>query len=77
MVEHQITLSNLNRLIFGSGDRTTKQQDKSPKAEQNNTAAEESETSPSNDESHEPKEAKDMDAFRIRPTSMQPNTLFH
>ena len=56
LVEHKITVSNLKLLIFGKGDKTIKQQDKSPKAEQNNSAAEESETSPSNHESHEPKE---------------------
>ncbi|CZH83719.1 IS66 family transposase [Legionella pneumophila] len=56
LVEHKITVSNLKRLIFGKGDKATKQQDKSPKAEENTAAAEESETSSSNDESHEPKE---------------------
>ncbi|WP_182352557.1 hypothetical protein [Legionella sp. PC1000] len=56
MVEHKITVSNLKRLIFGIGDKATKQQDKSPKEEENNADAEESETSPSNDESYEPKE---------------------
>ncbi|WP_019215463.1 hypothetical protein [Legionella tunisiensis] len=30
LVEHKITVSNLKRLIFGKGDKTTKQQDKSP-----------------------------------------------
>lgn len=58
LVEHKITVSNLKRLIFGKGDKTTKQQDKSPKAEQNNTAPEEPAPSASNDENHEPKEPK-------------------
>ncbi|WP_115711621.1 hypothetical protein [Legionella sainthelensi] len=52
LVEHKITVSNLKRLIF----ETTKQQDKSSKAEENTTDAEESEANPSNDESNEPKE---------------------
>ncbi|EEZ95558.1 hypothetical protein LLB_0734 [Legionella longbeachae D-4968] len=61
LVEHKITASNLKQLIFSKGDKATKQQqDKSPKAEQNNTAAEESETSPSNDESHEPKDPRGL-----------------
>lgn len=55
LVEHKITVSNLKRLIFGKGDKTTKQQDKSPKAEQNNTTAEEPAPTPSNEESHIPK----------------------
>ena len=58
LVEHKITVSNLKRLIFGKGDKSTKQQDKSPKTEQNNTAPEEPVPSASNDESHEPKESK-------------------
>src|SRR5687768_3126215 len=41
LVEHKITVSNLKRLIFGKGDKATIQHDKSPKAEQNNTAPEE------------------------------------
>jgi transposase len=57
LIEHKITVSNLKRLIFGKGDKTTKQEVKSPKAEENNAEAEESETSPSNDEGHEPKES--------------------
>ena len=56
LVEHKITVSNLKRLIFGKGNKSTKQQDKSPKEEESNADAEESETSPSNDESYEPKE---------------------
>jgi hypothetical protein len=56
LVEHKITVSNLKRLLFGKGDKSTTQQDKSPKAEENTADAEESEASPSNDESHEPKE---------------------
>ena len=55
LVEHKIAVSNLKWLIFGTGDKTTKQQDKSPKAEENNADAEEFEASPSNNESHEPK----------------------
>ncbi|WP_174714452.1 hypothetical protein [Legionella sainthelensi] len=56
LVEHKITVSNLKRLISGKGDKTTKQQDKSPKAEEYYAVAEESENSPSNDETHVPKE---------------------
>lgn len=58
LVEHKITVSNLKRLIFGKGDKATKQYDKSSKAEQNNTAPEEPALSASNDENHEPKEPK-------------------
>ncbi|AGH55338.1 IS66 family transposase [Legionella pneumophila] len=54
LVEHKITVSNLKRLIFGKGDKTTKQQDKSP----NNTAPKEPALGASKDESHEPKEPK-------------------
>ncbi|KGP62323.1 hypothetical protein EP47_01765 [Legionella norrlandica] len=43
LVEHKITVSNLRRLIFGKGDKTTKQQDKPPKVKQNNSASEGSE----------------------------------
>ncbi|WP_278043666.1 IS66 family transposase [Legionella cincinnatiensis] len=56
LIEHKITVSNLKRLIFGKGDKTTNQQDKFPKAEENNADTEESETSPLNDENHESKE---------------------
>ncbi|WP_273198967.1 MULTISPECIES: IS66 family transposase [Legionella] len=58
LVEHKITVSNLKRLIFGKGDKATKQQDNSLKKEQNNTAPEEPVPSTSNDESHEPKVSK-------------------
>lgn len=58
LIEHKITVSNLKRLIFGKGDKATKQQDKSPKTEQNNTAPEAPVPSASNDESHESKESK-------------------
>ncbi len=74
LVEHKITVSNLKRLIFGKGDKATKQQDKSQKEEENNAAAEESETSPSNDESYEPKEPTGHGRLRIPPTSMHRNT---
>jgi hypothetical protein len=73
LIEHKITVSNLKRLIFGKGDKATKQQDKSPKTEQNNTAPKEPVPSASNDESHE----WGMGAFRILPISMQVNTPFH
>ena len=58
LVEHKITASNLKRLIFCIGDKVTKQQDKSPKAEQNNTVPEELALGASKDESHDPKEPK-------------------
>lgn len=58
LVEHKITVSNLKRIIFGKGDKTTKPDDKSPKAEENNTVPEEPAPSASKDESHEPKEPK-------------------
>lgn len=58
LVEHKITVSNLKRLIFGKGVKVTKQQDKSPKSEQNNTAPEEPALSASIDESHKPQKAK-------------------
>jgi len=47
-IDHKITVSNSKQLIFGKGDKTTKQQDKSPKAEQNNTGPEEHASSASN-----------------------------
>jgi transposase len=70
LVEHKITLSNLKRLIFGKGDKTTKQQDKSPKAEENNADAEESEAGLQMMRAMSPKNPQDMDAFSIQPTSM-------
>ncbi|WP_258956787.1 hypothetical protein [Legionella sainthelensi] len=75
LVEHKITVSNLKRLIFGKGDKTTKQQDKSSKAEENNAGAEESETSPSNDERHEPKRVSKC--WATMPASLWWQALFH
>ncbi len=58
LVEHIITVSNLKRLIFGKGNKTIKQQEKSREAEDNNTVPEKPAPSASNDESDEPKELK-------------------
>ncbi|CBJ11823.1 hypothetical protein LLO_1457 [Legionella longbeachae NSW150] len=55
LIEHKIIVSNLKRLLYG---KTTKQQDKFLKVEQNNTAAEELAPSQSHEERLAPKEPK-------------------